>query len=258
MSASFRLKYLFMSTRAVRSLLIHPLWTLRIAFKRAAFTVTRRFVGNTIISPEGDPVFNIQSLLNHWALFIIGEMGYQWQRELRNRVAPVVWDIGANIGQFGRLVKSINPGARIIAVEPWPGMLNYNSHCETFYPCAVGKDTGNARLTLCDFNGWTASTSNFFRSGKSFTVDSKPLDDLWQGGHVDLLKIDVDGAEFDVLAGATEMLEKTDMVIVEVTSPDTVGRLPDGFDWHTVNQVDWIGFKKPWFILKRMLISSMP
>jgi FkbM family methyltransferase len=237
----FKTKYALMSLRASKHLFSNPLWTLKITYKRAGFFFTKRFVGKTIVSPEGDPVFNNQSLILHWALFSIDEMGYEWQNDIRESFSPNVWDIGANIGTFGRKVLSLNPGARITAVEPWPNASNYNRHAQRFFDCASGDKCQSIELTFQDAGLHTASTASNFYSGHKIEVQQKTLDSMWNGEEVDLLKIDVDGAEESVFAGAKEMLKKTKSIIVEINSKQAFDNLPKEFKWTTTNNHDWYG-----------------
>ena len=47
-------------------------------------------------------------------------------------------------------------------------------------------------------------------------VDVYPLDEMIASEHIDLLKIDVEGAEIEVLKGADKVLKRTKYVMVEV------------------------------------------
>lgn len=54
--------------------------------------------------------------------------------------------------------------------------------------------------------------------GKNMLVEACPLDELLQDvDHIDIIKIDVEGAEYEVLKGAMNTLPKTRCVVLELT-----------------------------------------
>ena len=244
MTIKERIHYATVSLRAWKLFVTHPLFTISLLARRLAFTFTRRFCGETLTSPvTGEAIFNIQSLINYWSIHACRELGEEWHPALRESVRPVVFDVGANMGQIGRLILSINPAAQIIAIEPWPEMKDFNRHAATLFPFAVGPAPGSVKLTRSR-GGWTASTSPDFYDGITMEAKMVTLDSLWQQlncPEVDILKIDVDGAEADVLAGAGGILKHTSTIIVEALSPEARSALPSGFSWRTHNGCDWIG-----------------
>lgn len=240
-----RLRYAILNLRGWKHCLWHPLFTIRLTARRLALTVTREFCGPTMISPvTGEAIFNGQSLFTYWAMHVVRELGDEWHPILRETVRPVVFDVGANLGQFGRLARSINPAAYIIAVDPWLAMEAYNGHAAKFHAVAVGDAAGTVQLTRT--KGMTASTAPGYYEGESWPVKVVTLDDLWRehgSPDVAVLKIDVDGAEGGVLAGAQNMLAHTKAIILEVNSPEVLAALPTGFSWRTHNWHDRIGMR---------------
>jgi FkbM family methyltransferase len=126
----------------------------------------------------------------------------------------LILDAGANVGAFSLYALLTAPQARIIAIEPAPdsckrlrSMLSANgleSRC-TLHEAALGDHVGETTIEL-------DRGSQFRRSGLSgqqvamVTLDSLiPPDAV-----VDLLKIDIEGAEYAVL---------------EAISPDTLRRI---------------------------------
>lgn len=237
-----KIKYAILSLRAVTFLARHPIFGARLFWKRLVFLFTRRFVGETLKSPiTGEPIFNIQSLINAWAMQAIQELGTEWHNDIRETVAPVVVDVGANIGQFGKLVLALNPSAQITVIDPAPGMEKFNKHAQCFYDCAIGSSDGLAFLTQGEY--WTASTKDGFYSGREKMVLKRPLDSIAFDAKkkITLLKIDVDGAEIEVLEGAANHIRSCKWIIIEVNSPEALAALPSGFKWGTINGHDWIG-----------------
>jgi FkbM family methyltransferase len=141
------------------------------------------------------------------------------------RAGEVVVDVGAHIGLY--TLRAARRGARVIAFEPNPGtaaVLDENLRLNGFHDVtvrhiALGTIEDEALLHIP--SGY-AGRSSIPHARPSDTVRSVPvarLDDvLLELGvtDVDWLKIDVEGAEADVLAGAARTLERTRTVILEV------------------------------------------
>lgn len=139
-------------------------------------------------------------------------------RALRPYVTPgsTVIDVGANIGFFAlQFAKWTGPGGRVIALEP--EAVNFASLRRQIarrgldsvvdaIAAAAAETTGPQHLAL---NPYHPGDHRLAESG--LTIDGVCLDDLIRDGGcpaVSLIKIDVQGAEMRVLAGATEILEK--------------------------------------------------
>jgi len=138
----------------------------------------------------------------------------------RQFVGPdsLVFDIGANSGDHAAAFLAI--GARLVAVEPLPScwaQLNalHPKHRVTVLPCAVGAESGTATFHICSTGDWLSTLSTDWiktarESGsyegmhwdKELPVEVRTVDSLIaQFGMPDFIKIDVEGAESDVLDG---------------------------------------------------------
>lgn len=119
-------------------------------------------------------------------------------------------DLGANIGLATRYFVGLEPAARVLAVEPDPraaAVLRENVRGldqVAVEPVAVTAD-GDGTVEL--FLGAQTIASSVVgprdgAAGESVTVQTRRLDDLLDAhgfDEIDLLKIDVEGAEYDVL-----------------------------------------------------------
>lgn len=127
----------------------------------------------------------------------------------------VVFDVGANIGVWSRSVLARRRLSKLIAFEPWSqnfALLTKNLRGHTAVSClpfAVGANTALARFST-DLGSLTnrvlaAETT----SGSSVSVPMVTLDS-WASENgierLDVLKVDVEGAEADVFRGARELL----------------------------------------------------
>jgi FkbM family methyltransferase len=145
-----------------------------------------------------------------------------------------VVDVGANIGAFSVWAAAkIGRSGRLVAVEPNPVSFRELQRSieeltvdATAFAVACGDVEGE--VTLHFQPGYTVSSSltSFAAATESTTVPMRRLDALLgESGisHVDLLKIDVEGAEELVLRGAGEALVRIDRVVLETTH-DEIGR----------------------------------
>ena len=127
----------------------------------------------------------------------------------------LVLDVGANSGAYTLpLARAAGPGSRVIAFEPIPAMvgrLGYNlrlnglGEVARIEACALGAERGEAVLNLRSRNYGQASLLPIkpgVREG-GILVPVRPLTDYIgeaEGHDICVLKIDVEGAEADVLA----------------------------------------------------------
>jgi len=126
---------------------------------------------------------------------------------------PVFYDIGANVGYVSIAVSQLTK-AKVLAFEPIPEhQERLRSHMEInhikgieLFPYAVAEKTG-----VIEFSNSPGSEGNtykkesaMFTPGKVFKVNCVSVDEFISDSHPvpHLLKIDVEGAELDVLHGA--------------------------------------------------------
>ncbi len=127
---------------------------------------------------------------------------------------PVFVDVGAGIGYYSVLVKKRWPSARVVAVEPLPqharaleATLTLNGLSDgdvTIVKCAVAARGGESFL----FDRGYGSTIVGDHDAPRVRVRTQTLSALLAGiGRVHLLKMDIQGAEGDVLAAAHDLLQ---------------------------------------------------
>jgi FkbM family methyltransferase len=137
------------------------------------------------------------------------------------RPGMVVVDVGANIGLYSAIAaKRVGPSGRVIALEPDPetfGFLKrtiqYNGfHNVEPHQMAASAQAGTVKLFRNPDNRGDSRLYSDPMLKDSVDVTTVALDDLLaQEGiqHVDVIKIDVQGAEGLVLAGARETLRRS-------------------------------------------------
>jgi FkbM family methyltransferase len=147
--------------------------------------------------------------------------------------APVVVDVGANVGLFSWRVCAYRPDASVLAFEPQSH--NHARLCRLFEVLGI---RGEACRQAC--GAAPGSATLYLRSSVTHSLrpDWHPDLDVGAGveevqvttldgecarrglAQIDLLKVDVEGAEVEVLAGARAVLERTRFVVLEYHSPD--------------------------------------
>jgi FkbM family methyltransferase len=138
------------------------------------------------------------------------------------RKSRYILDIGANSGLYSVLACAANPSARVIAWEPIRALAekvrrnisinNFGSRCEV-RQCAVSSAEGEADFYISDDSTMSSlSSSNASLHGHNTTsvkVSLECLDRALPGDFpVDLIKIDVEGYEFEALAGGRAILDR--------------------------------------------------
>ena len=140
-----------------------------------------------------------------------------------------IFDIGAAYGDFARQCHAAFPGARLVLVEP---LAEYAPALETTLKTLPRAElvsaAAAAREGELSFNvhGDLVGSSLYFEqedsavNGVPRTVPAVTLDGLRAARGLKapfLIKADVQGAELDVLAGATETLREAEYVVLEVS-----------------------------------------
>lgn len=142
-----------------------------------------------------------------------------------------VLDIGANVGFFSVLMgKRINPDRRVLAIEPTPGALKRlhwnlehngvgnvlvhegvvgNSSDPVSFNVVVGREEYSSMKPIAHAHALEFET-------KTITVPCSRVDDLveQQGLEPGFLKMDVEGAEWEVFQGAVRTLERFRPVLI--------------------------------------------
>lgn len=170
-----------------------------------------------------------------WPVF--SATSYEMVRRLTSqRIRPLtILDVGANVGQFSVACAEFFPDARIDAFEPNPASAERLRKNIARYPqvCvhehALGVEPGRTSFNVNSHS----HSSSMLKLGEShkaafphaqevsrIEVEVKPLDDVLQFERLQspvLLKLDVQGFEPQVLAGASGSLRHIDYVLVETS-----------------------------------------
>jgi FkbM family methyltransferase len=136
-------------------------------------------------------------------------------------------DIGANTGQFATEWRKIFPKCKITSIEPNPycekslkklgveyfqyGISDAIGELELILPRAKSNSKGASFYKEINFN--KLSDEEILK----IKVPVTTLDTLFPNNIFDVIKIDVQGAELDVINGGISTLSKSSYIIVEVS-----------------------------------------
>lgn len=145
-----------------------------------------------------------------------------WEPELSQklvslaRIGGVMVEVGANIGYFSLLWAGLNENNQVYAFEPSPrnldllrSSINLNGLGQQIHvlPVAAGQGTSVAHFDLGpeEQTGWGGIV--LASHGRTMPVVVVRLDDLFNQ-EIDILKIDVEGADTWVLEGCERLLQE--------------------------------------------------
>ena len=152
----------------------------------------------------------------------------------RERLRPGmhVLDIGANIGYYTMLSASIvGSSGSVTAIEPNPDsakLMEASRRANSFdnvtvLQVAAGRELGLLVLHGTYGNVMTSAATDAAALINSTTVPSFRIDDLVPPNKkIDFVKIDVEGAEYNALLGASELIKRCHPTIVSEFSPSTM------------------------------------
>jgi FkbM family methyltransferase len=164
--------------------------------------------------------------------------------------ARTIFDVGANVGQSAQTYRRLYPQAEIWSFEPFPS--TYKDLCRSvsdpkFHPVELALSD---RIATTELNiGAESITNSFLRrssdSGETVEVQTDTIDHFcWERGisTIDILKVDVEGAEERVFKGAREMFSRgaVKSVFVEVYFRPVYDRMP--LFWELDTQLKRYGF----------------
>lgn len=146
-----------------------------------------------------------------------------------------VLDLGASIGASALRYRQLYPDARIICVEASPTLIpvlehNTRSVGAEVVHAAVAGENGEVHFAAAA-QSWGGTTVSAASDGQTVAVPAVALDELIERYKPDLVKIDVEGAEYEVFARSAR-LEDVRAFVGEIHSlPDEpqTGELLDRF-----------------------------
>ena len=176
--------------------------------------------------------------------FALGTYQLHVTRALQASAKPgmVVYDLGAHIGYFSLVLsRCVGPSGQVFAFEPDPAnqralMRNLETNRATnvkVVPKVVADTSGSVVFAAFDFSSVShIATQRTPDDARLIDLPSISLDDfVYREGNPPpaAIKIDVEGAEPRVLAGAERLLRDARPVVVVEVSPRTVAAVERRF-----------------------------
>lgn len=140
----------------------------------------------------------------------IGHHAVYHDFKARGFAPSLIFDVGASDGWWTEDVRPIFPGARFVQVEP------RDTGLAGAVRAAVGATQGAATLT--DWGTGSTVLPVDPEGHQQITVPVTTLDRLAaQFGIPDFVKLDIEGLELEAIKGATTLLGRTELFVIEVS-----------------------------------------
>jgi FkbM family methyltransferase len=165
----------------------------------------------------------------YWCILLGKGAGSGWVLEAEikaaktviRHTAPIIFDVGANVGEWSSLIHRLYPQSRLFLFEPQPAchpqIAQKNLPGSVLIPYAVSS-TANQVVQLftseaaCEIASVHQRRDSYFNDRTFTTIDVRTvcIDDVVRENdlpRVDFMKIDTEGHDLAVLQGAMECLE---------------------------------------------------
>jgi FkbM family methyltransferase len=209
----------------LRYLLKEPYNSLRTAGNREFMSLLLRYGNNARHT-------RTQVKFGDFQLEVPDTMSFLWQhKEIfaddfyyfeTTRPQPVIYDCGANVGMSVLYFKKLYPDARVLAFEAEPeiaALLAKNLKANA----VTGVEIIDKAVWINEDGIWfgseSADSSSIYSTAEKKKISSVRLKDfLSKENHIDFLKIDIEGAEKEVLADCRDSLGNVQNLFVEFHS----------------------------------------
>ncbi|WP_157805292.1 FkbM family methyltransferase [Confluentibacter citreus] len=152
-----------------------------------------------------------------------------------------VFDVGTNFGYLSMVwANTVCEKGKVYSFEPHPLLFNcYSKSVKSNNlqdhivkeNVAVGNQLGTIEINLLSTSSNTLDLESNEKNNKKVNVNIITLDHYIERNNItkcDLIKIDVDGIEFDILNGSQELIKKLHPIFIVETNNDT--RIIDFFN----------------------------
>lgn len=157
--------------------------------------------------------------------YLLGTSEPGFQEALRLALGPgmTFWDAGANVGFLALLAaRLVGPSGRVVCFEPLPGcadLIEHNARVNGFGHVEVRREALGGQEGEAAFLVAAASSEGMLATSQArsaaldvvgeITVPVRTLDGLFDrpGPRPDVIKLDVEGAEVDLLRGGRRALQ---------------------------------------------------
>jgi FkbM family methyltransferase len=162
---------------------------------------------------------------------ICREAEEQYKLDLDYKDGDVILDVGAHVGVISTYLGMKYPNTKIISVEPHP--TNYKNLIRnlkvnkvknaTLLNKAVTSD--GRKVTIFADIDKNSGGSGLYGNGEAVEIDSMTLAEIFKVYNVDrvkLLKMDCEGAEYEILYASQDLLDRIDNLSIEIHNSQTL------------------------------------
>ncbi len=178
----------------------------------------------TVISKNKIKAAIRKNTMDYKILFNRSEGGLISEIELKPNETFV--DIGANVGSYTLQVAAKYPDNKIISIEAHPSEFNALkrnvidvNNLKNVSLVNMGVFSKKDELVLYEQGIWTAASSAFIKSEKHIRIQCETLDNIIQkleNNQKLIIKMDIEGSEYDALLGGIKTLENCKKIMIEV------------------------------------------
>ena len=146
--------------------------------------------------------------------------------------SPKILDLGANVGCFALRAFKLSPNVSVVSIEAAKDTADVLRHNQERNPSlswqvihgAVWSNDGPLSLERTNNStGHQVSNNNVGEQLEGFSLETILKCVGWR--HVDLIKMDIEGAEAEVIPGSEDILRNCDYLIIEIHSDRIDGEL---------------------------------
>lgn len=247
---------------------LYPMWgALFPWFRRSVKQFLRRNTVEELIRTDNDfliPVDSSEATTRRVQVQGTYDAGLEWVIRRYAKPGTAAIDVGANLGFLSlAMADRVGAAGRVYAIEPNPALhgyllrllhLNAVDNVE-LTRCACSQTTGSVRFSV---DGADHTQSRIAADG-GCEVETRPLDAILAGNAlpVSLLKIDVEGHEPDVLAGARATLLRHRPTVVFETGLHTAAQVEAIRRLLEETDYEVIGVINEWGIEEKALSTRM-
>lgn len=189
----------------------------------------------SLFAGRADKLMNVARHRQVWPLLRLGLAPAFEHSHLESLDISMLVDVGANRGQFSALMNLFNPTVRVVAFEPIaPARDTFMRWADPdrfdIRDIAIGRSPGQQEMFVSDMDDssslftasaeqdhWFPGTASGHKQRVCVGTLAKELATADIPAIGSMLKIDVQGAELDVLVGAAEAIQAFEFVYVEAS-----------------------------------------
>jgi FkbM family methyltransferase len=168
--------------------------------------------------------------INQWRSIEASGEKHFLQHILPKKKEAVIFDVGAYHGSYSKEALCSHPDARLFAFEPHPKSFSYLQQTAqalhfNAYPMGMGEEQATKLLYDYARKDGSAQASLYEEAFESYNIPTRAhtitvttLDTFCKEKnieHIDLLKVDAEGFEYEVLAGAQRMTGSLSVDIIQ-------------------------------------------